>query len=170
MLIHSLTRLKDPTSIPIEVKEIKTYLKIDHDLEDKLIEDMIKAAVNTFEDVTATALMPQSWRVLYKNLDSSIIELPIRPVMEISNISTVTANGIKDITNYEIINDSLVLRSLYDADFISIDFTAGINSKNFIPANIKFALMEHIAFLYENRGEQRSFDRNKYAEFRAIKY
>ncbi|MFV9928027.1 MAG: hypothetical protein AB8V23_05590 [Candidatus Midichloria sp.] len=38
-----------------KIEEAKLYLKIDHDLENRL-----KTAVNTFEDTTAVALIPSN--------------------------------------------------------------------------------------------------------------
>jgi len=170
MLIHSLNRLEKPSYLPITVKEAKLYLKIDHDIEDLLIEDMIKAAVNSFEDVTATALIPQVWKVIYKDIDRNIIDIPIKPVANILNISTINSNHqISKITNYTLINNSLFFNISFPSQILIIEFQAGTEI-NFIPENIKLSLLEHIAFLYENRGENNQFDLNIYSKFRTIKY
>lgn len=173
MLIYSLHRIEKPKILPISIEEAKIYLKIDNNLEDQLIEDIIEAVVGHFENITSIAIAPQIWEIIYKYVDNSFIELPINPVSNIINIQWLDCNLEKcgPRPKYKIIGNTIALESIALQEALLIKFKAGrINDQYFIPANIKLILLDHAAFLYENRGTNKQFNLNVYNQFRNIKY
>ncbi|MDJ1258035.1 MAG: hypothetical protein MRQ07_05235 [Candidatus Midichloria sp.] len=104
---------------------------------------MIKAAVNTFEDTTAVALIPQIWQVIYKDADTNIIELPITPITKIIDISMINFdNRVKKINNsIGSFNNLLFFNPLPTSQLLIIEFLADLESpNNFISENIKLSL------------------------------
>lgn len=83
---------------------------------------MIKAAVNTFEDTTAVALIPQIWQVIYKDADTNIIELPIKPFTKIDISMINFDNRVKKINNYRLLNNSLFFNPLPTSQLLIIEF------------------------------------------------
>lgn len=172
MLIHSLKRIEASDLCPFDIEEVKSYLKIDHNLEDQIILKIMKAVVNEFEDYTAVALMSQKWRIVYKNVDRKILSFPIKPVIKIIKIEKADFYSHESQPmSYQFIQDALLIGYVSTSEFITVDFIAGLYPQNhFIPENIKIALLEHIAFLYENRGIAKKFDLSLYASFKVFQY
>ena len=169
MLIHSLQKLQRIGALPLTTSDMKLYLKIEHQLEDVLLQDMIAAATDSFERYTSTAITQQIWEVVYKKIDVIEIELPIRPVMKIIDVMHVDLNyQLQHINKYKLVDCILVIDPIPTCQFLTIRFQAGQDSWPTSEA-IKLALMEHIAFLYENRETNKNFDINKYARFCNIK-
>ena len=172
MLIHSLKRIKKPQALPVTLQEAKIFLKIDNDLEDNLLLNMIGSAVDSFEDYTAVALMPQHWSVIYKKINNVVIELPIKPVIAIKSISQMNLDlEEKQIAKYKFLRDTVFLPYLPVAEFIKIDFQAGhVDETQAIEEDIKLAILEHVSFCYVNRDINKKINLNRYSRFRSIAY
>jgi uncharacterized phiE125 gp8 family phage protein len=149
--------------------EAKTFLKVDSDIttDDTLIDDLILAAVNAFEQVAKRVL---SARTVTLKLDQwpadNIIYLDRGPVTGVTSVTCRTASGTQtvDSSGYIVISGQTETNPLvqikdtttlptpdgYTAA-ITVTYTCETTS---LPAMVKTALLQLISHWYENRAIQ----------------
>lgn len=89
--------------LPITVAQAKANGRIDGDAEDALIETYIKAALAHAEKWTGVAFQAQTWELLLDAFPAHEVELPLGPVMSITSVSYVDADGVTQTTaDYEV--------------------------------------------------------------------
>ena len=164
----------DITHPPINLGTVKTYLKIDNDIEDQLLLALITAAINQCEECTGLSLSKTQWTAKYKVLyDINEIILPRKPVASILSVGEYYYNGEKsaiDKSLYYLFEDRLVFKQTSTFSRWYINFEAGYDESNdSMPADIKATLLEHIADMYEKRNIHSNFPVKKYRKFRGIK-
>lgn len=148
--IIRLEQTTPPTDLPVTVYEAKAFLRIDHTAEDALIESLVAAARDVVENYLRRSVCTQTWTLVLDSLAKQVF-LP-RPL--ITNITSVEVDGlVADHSDYEsdacrliILNDALL-----DGE-ATIVYQAG-DSAN-IPDYAKLAVMQTVAYWYENRQGQ----------------
>jgi uncharacterized phiE125 gp8 family phage protein len=169
----NLTRLFSPPSLALDVNEVKAFLKIEHCLEDALLNMLILAATEKCERYTGIALLNQTWNAHYENVYTYKVRLPVKPANSIQEITIAYSDGMKAKFNprqYTLENNIVFLHSTPAASRMQIKFECGFgDSSDSIPADIKSVLLEHVAYLYEQRDQQIPFNMRKYDEFKEIK-
>lgn len=150
-------RTTQPSLEPVTVAEAKTFLRIDGTVEDALIGDMIKAARIGAEQQTGLSLITQSWTLAYDDCPPPYVSLPHGPVQSITavraideseQITTVAASSYHLSADKEQLN----FESIPSAYRVEIEYVAGFgNGASDVPADIKHALLIHVAWLYEHR-------------------
>ena len=165
MILISLKRVDNPVHSPIKLDLIKTYLKIDNDIEDQLLLTLIAAAINQCEECTGLALSKTQWDVTYKVFhDVNEIILPRKPVASILSVYGYYYNGEKseiDKKLYYLFENRLTFKQSLSFTKLSINFEAGYDNDE-VPADIKAILLEHIADMYEKRNLHSNFPIKKY--------
>lgn len=87
-------QLSAPSVEPVTLSEAKAHLRVESDHEDLLILDLIKVARQELERQTGLCLIDQSWRLFLDQWPScGSIDLPLRPVKEISEIRIFDHEG-----------------------------------------------------------------------------
>lgn len=162
---------------PLELAYVKSYLRIDHNKDDGLIEGFMAAARSAIEAYTSRALIPQKLELTlnagfavarsdrtYLSGDKSRgeqgIELPRSPFMEmVGDPILETDYGQKTLTDYRVDSSGRATKihfgpsaqaMLDGTGKIIIQFTAGYSADN-LPDGLKQALLMITAQLYENR-------------------
>ena len=172
MILISLKKADDTTHMSINLDAVKTYLKIDNDIEDQLLLTLIAAAINQCEECTGLALSKTQWEVTYKVFhDVDEIILPRKPVANILSVYGCYHNGERseiDKKLYYLFENRLTFKQSLSFTKLSINFEAGYDNDT-APADIKAILFEHIADMYEKRNLHSNFPIKKYKKFRGIK-
>lgn len=83
---------KPPLSEPLGLVEAKAHLRVQHDLEDELIQSLISAARERTEVVTRRAIARSVW-TLHLRRPAQVIELPRPPVVELVRLEYDDAEG-----------------------------------------------------------------------------
>ncbi len=163
----ALKLVTPPATEPVTLVEAKVHLRVDAVSEDALITSLITAAREYAETVTWRALITQTWKFYCDDWPvGDEILLPNAPLQSVASVKYKDTAGIQTtwgVSNYIVDTDSepgrVVLGyglswpsvTLYPANPIEIEFTAGYGVAAAVPASIKQAMLLLIGHLYENR-------------------
>lgn len=162
-----MTRLQSaaPAVEPVTLLEAKAHLRVDSDHEDGLILDLIKVARQELERQTALCLIDQNWRLFLDHWPiCGSIELPLRPVKEVTEIRVFDHEG-----NATLLDNSAYVLDAYGQvpklhmqktaiptqkhNGIEIDIVCGFGSAgNDVPDILKRAILVLVAHWFEFRG------------------
>lgn len=177
--MNSLLLITPPASEPLTLAEAKAHLRVDDSTDDNLIAALITAARQACESYTASALITQSWRLWLDRInfeqliECRVIPLARAPLLSITGVSSFDENGVETpfpAANYYSDTASkpgrLVLKDfstwpspMRRAAALKIDFEAGYGANTAtVPAPIRQGLLQHIAYLYEHRGDDTAGD------------
>jgi len=164
-----LTLTTPPALEPVTLAEAKAHLKLDTTDDDTLVTAMIAAARARAEWHTGRALLSQGWTL---HLDcwpaSGVIEIPLPPLQSVAAVTTYARDdgaSVLSASLYTVDAASAPARlalkqgvppptNLRNVNAIAVAFTAGYgDAADAVPPLLKGAILELIAFLYENRGE-----------------
>ena len=165
----SLQLITPPAVEPVTLADAKLHLKVDTSDDDALITRLITAARARAEWHTGRAVNTQNWMLWLDSWPScGVIEIPLPPLQNVSSITVYAPNdgaSVLDPATYQVDVASaparLMLKStvlppanLRLLNAVAITFTAGYGSAaSDVPAGLRAAILELIAFLYEHRGE-----------------
>lgn len=151
------------THEPVDLEEMKNYLKIDYTTDDDLIESLIKGARKQIEDELGGVAIVQRSFVQKQTGGLQRIELLRQPVQTMTSVNFFEyyeSTGTL-ITDYRRVNNLLYHKDGFwqtgrDADGYVITYTAGMVADNGqshqnIPRGIRSAIERVVAYLYENR-------------------
>ncbi len=152
-----LVKLEEPTIEPISIDEVKKFIRISGDYENNTIQDLIKSARQEAEKFMKSSILKQKWRLTYRNNLDAEIELPMGPVISIDAVKIIARDNSEtlfDSSNYQLSPAKyfLFFDKIPSGRFIAIDYFSGFDeTAESIPAQIKTALLNQVAYLYENR-------------------
>jgi uncharacterized phiE125 gp8 family phage protein len=158
----------EPTEEPVSVDQAKLYLRITHNHENDLIENLIRAARKKIEDMTNRTLMTTTYQLKLTNFPASLycpIVIPRPPTQSVTSVQYVDTAGTTQTwssTNWSL--DTFEEPSKIWPNFsvnypstrghvndITVTYVAGYSSSISIPPPIKQAMLSYIGQLYENR-------------------
>ena len=146
----------EPVGNPVLVSEVKEHLRIDHHEENEHLLRIAQAAVQQFEHLGQVAVIKQQIEVTAIN-PVYHFPLPIGPLSDIASL-TVTADGVQQL-NLEMApgfsRDTIILWCLHDVPEGAVwkfQYMAGLaEDRSTVPADIKLAIMDQAALLYDGR-------------------
>ena len=160
-----LTLDTPPAIEPVTLAEAKAHLKVDVGDDDALITALISAARARAEWHTGRAMITQAW-TLWLDAWPDVIELPLPPLQAVTALTTYgrdDAAHVLDGASYFVDTASGRVTLNYGRcpptdlrrlNAVAVAFTAGYGGAAAnVPPPLKEAILELIAFLYENRGE-----------------
>jgi uncharacterized phiE125 gp8 family phage protein len=160
-----LTLTTPPATEPVTLAEAKAHLKIDTADDDALIAALIPAARARAEWHTGRALITQGW-TLWLDAWPDIISIPLPPLQAVASVTTYARDDsarVQGPATYivDLAANRLALKqsipppsNLRRLNAVAVAFTAGYgDAAEDIPAPLRAAILEVVAFLYENRGE-----------------
>lgn len=151
-----------PSSEVLELATIKAFLRIEASdtSEDTLIELFRDGAVNFFEKYTSVVLRETVFEVINTVIFfERVSKLARSPITSIGSVKIKIDDVFTETTEFEEVLRAYPFIRLCDDlqpdvcdNFfeVKIQFTAGLSE---IPPSLQVALLNHIAFLYENRGD-----------------
>ena len=158
-----------PTEPAIELDVLKSWLRLDPSdcSEDKILNLLVKQAVSCFEAVSRRTLMNTGfktfrtcWYQFYELRKSKLVTIDDATYNDTDQINQIIDpsnyyNDFEDAYSRLIFNKAFTFPETSDRkDSIEIKFTAGLAATTEdVPADIQMALMEHVTFFYENRGD-----------------
>jgi len=169
---YSLQETSQPAVLPLAVADVKTYLRVDHNNDDSLIETLIEAATKLCEQATGLSLINRDISLYMDSWDNEILPLPSAPIVAVEAIKIYSSETVSNVylaSNYYVDNKNLyspriVLKSGpviplagIDVNGIEIQYTAGFGtSGEDVPALLKQGILQVVAYLYENRGDSQN--------------
>lgn len=160
----AFVRIVEPADEPITLQQAREQCRVDDDLEDALISDLIVTARDYCERVTGLPLMPQTM-VLY--CDRFCGEMVLKPnLIDVEKIEYIDHDGVLQAlepADYTIDKHSVV-GSVYPSygrgwppvrcqkNAVQITFTCGFANRSKVPETIKSAMKLLIEHWWQNRG------------------
>jgi uncharacterized phiE125 gp8 family phage protein len=140
-----------------DLAEIKQHLRVEHDLENDLINRYIETAHNFVEDYTSLAIGPQNFEeFLTPDIAENHVFLSMNPVNSITEVIEIDeTTGVQTTTtDYISITNSLGVRIKASPNkSYKVTYNAGI-SLDSLPYQINHAILLSVADMYENREEK----------------
>lgn len=151
-------QLNAPAEEPLTLAETKAYLHIEHNTEDAIISQCILATRQMAENLLKSSLVTQSWKIAFDKSAPVEIFLPMAPVQSITSVVLIDESGASSTVaaaNYYIDSSrsKLISEISLTADRVEISYIAGFGAATAVPASIKQGMLQHIASMYENRGD-----------------
>jgi hypothetical protein len=180
----------EPTQEPLTLQEVKEYLRVEDNTDERNLRPLIETARRYCEEHTGRTLISTTytqfldtpdeledplWEGIrtgpYLNFYKNYFQLAKAPVISVAHIKTYDDSDnatTYDSSKYYVDNAGeparVVLRKgetwptdLRVANAIEIQFTAGYSSPFSIPEPIRMGMLQHIAFLYEQRGDNQEY-------------
>lgn len=168
----SITTVSNVEAEILSVAEVKNYLRIDHDSDNELIENLIKTARETIENFVKKSIALHTYKLTldhqkfsYLSFENSnvpvsfdgIIRIPLKrpPVIQILKFQVNERNiKMRDYKLEEINYDAFLVSSSIQADpansVINIEYKAGFEPDK-VPYQIKLAALMLISNVYQAR-------------------
>lgn len=90
----TLLRMRAPLAEPVTVAQVKAQLRLDHNGDDAIIADFIKAARETVEREAGVALIDQGFRLTIDAVpENGIVNVPVHPVTAVTAVAVYDAAG-----------------------------------------------------------------------------
>ena len=165
----SLALVTPPAAEPVTLAEAKAHLKVDTTADDTLITSLVTAARARAEWHTGRAFVTQSWTLwLDAWPESGLIEIPLPPLQSVTQVKTYALDDTPSVLGpsvYHVDGASAPARLAGKIDFappanlravnaVEITFTAGYVAASAVPWPIKQAILQIVADLYANRGDE----------------
>lgn len=165
----SLNRISGPTVEPVTLPEAKIHLRVEHDEENALIQQLIVTAREQAEHATCRALTTQTWeRVLDAfPVGGGAIELAMPPVQSIASVKLINLQGSIETlapAAYSLDVDTqpgwLLPAAGYEwpatldaANAVRVRFVCGYGADgSFVPASIRQYILAHVGHWHCHRG------------------
>lgn len=155
---RGLVRIVAPAIEPLTLAETKLYLRKDGTAEDTLITDLISVAREHAEIFLKRSLLTQTWQMTLADYAPECLRLPMGPIQELSEIRLVAQDGTSAIfsdTLYSLdaVNEVVNFTTTPYSHSIEIDYVTGVENAADLPKSIRYGMLSHIAYLFDNRGE-----------------
>jgi uncharacterized phiE125 gp8 family phage protein len=166
---YELVSLVTPAEIPLSLTTLKQWLRLDvsDTSEDTILQLLVDQAVSCFEAVSRTILMNTNFKT-FRDVFSQWYELRKSKLVSITSVKYNDEDENQQTissSDYYFNADPFYSSLVFDKDYsfptissrpssIEIAFVAGLSATTaLVPADIQVALLNHVAFLYENRGD-----------------
>lgn len=186
-----ITVVTEASTYPLEVKDVKNFLKLDENEDELYVRSLIGSATEYVESYTSLSLINRTLKLSLDYLSEidvplwegtrtgpditirkTIINLPSSPVSSVTHIKTFDDQDTETTfasSKYYVDTASkparIILRSgetwptaLRVGNAVEITYVAGYGtSPKQVPEQIRLAMMQYIAFMYEHRGDFERF-------------
>lgn len=173
-----------PALEPVSLEEAKLHLRVDDDspstnLDDSLIEAVIKASRQWAEQFQNRAYITQTWNLYLDSFPrEKYIEIPKPPLQYVVSMTYKDGSGASQAVSFLDPSGTALLEtddylidiarepgrlylksgkawpaSLNEAQAVTIQFVAGYGDAADVPAMVKQSILLKVSSLYENRGD-----------------
>jgi uncharacterized phiE125 gp8 family phage protein len=156
-----------PSVLPVSLAEVKSHLRIDHGLDDSLLNVYLAAAINYvdgFSGILGRALCTQTWQERYSKWGD--LRLELLPVASIAQIAYMPESGAEvtvSAANYTLdwdefgsfvrFSENYTFPALStDPEPIRVQYVAGYGASASVPPPIKAAIMILAGHFYHQTG------------------
>jgi uncharacterized phiE125 gp8 family phage protein len=153
-----------PTARPVQLSDVKAFLRIDSTDDDALLDTLIRGAVQHLDGwrgLLGLALMPQTWEVTLDTFPCRI-KLPLGPVISVTSVRYLDAGNVLQtlpVERYQVLASAEIIpaygqiwpATLCYPDAVRVQYVAGHSNAAAVPEAIKQLIMLLIGHWYENR-------------------
>ena len=145
--------IKESQDLPIQLEDIKLFLKVDYEDEDDIIIRAFKTAIKQCEMMIGQTIIEKTYLYSTYKITKNNIQLLYGPVKNIESVKILNKNyeeiQLKDKDYFfDNINDKIIFKN--NIDFYRIDITYSA-IKTDINDDLKQAILIHTAKIFEDR-------------------
>jgi len=135
----------------IALAEAKLWLRVDHDEEDSLIQELLGDAIAQAETIMGRSLIEKTYTAIWASF-SAEVPVPFAPIDEIISVHRINQGEEVEITGYYVIADRLRFETVYGDSHpyyqqgLKVVYTAKADS---VP--VKTAIKQMLLTNYEDR-------------------
>jgi len=163
--MSSFVEYTAPTSEPVSLAEVKSFLRLTGSDEDSLLEMLVKAAREYAENFTGRQCMTATWDYSIDEIVGNEILLPRSPLQSITSINYYDTTNVLTLwasTNYVVDSSQAPpkITEAYErywpttmdkANAVIIRGVYGYTSASLVPGSLRLAILQLVAHFYENR-------------------
>lgn len=146
--------LEESSDLPIELDDIKLFLKVDYDDEDDIITRSFKTAIKQCELLIGQSIIDKTYKYSFYNEIKQSVNLLYGPVDSVESIKYINTNNEETTIN----SDSYFLDSIDNkiyfnnkpTGFYRLDITYKTKNDN-IAEDLKQAILFHTAKIFEDK-------------------
>ncbi len=166
--------IKESDILPMDLAEIKQFLKIDFDdeNEDNIIKRSFKSAIKQCELSIGRTIIEKLYQYSFYNRIENYIKLIYGPVKNIENIKIIKKNNMEKIIDnkdyfFDNISDKIFFNNI-PTDYYRLDviYTAGTEQ---ITEDLKQAILFHTTKIYEDKTGYSPIPRASYNIYKRYK-
>jgi uncharacterized phiE125 gp8 family phage protein len=147
----------------VALADLKAYLRLDHDGEDALLTDLVRAAARVAEDFTGLTLLTSTWRESFAGHQARYLRLSRAPAQAVLAVGVTPPGGSETVlapADYallwtdtrELVIDVNTVVSPQAA--IRVDYTAGLTADiNRLPEGLRHGLTRLVAHWFIHRDD-----------------
>ncbi len=149
--------------LPIKLKEAKDYLKVDGDTDNKVLQDMIATVVQYAERYTGRDMRSKTWKLVTDCFEDRIL-LRKSSVAAVTSVKYSVSGSLVTIATSVyylkighqfseiLLSDGQIWPTDLDDIESGIEIIFGTGTARY-SETMKIGSLEHLAFLYQNRGD-----------------
>ena len=150
---------KDLIVEPVSIEEAKLFCKVTGNDEDSLFVIWTSAARQALENYTQSSFGEKTILAIW-NDGSTVLNLPYGPVISINKVSWLNDDGTEtdlDINkDYWVYDESIKVSTMWSSGVrqykaVIVEYLAGYDNTEVLPAALKLAILKQIATEYEMR-------------------
>lgn len=157
--------LKNTPDIPVSLSDAKDFLKVTHSKEDALIQGLVESAISYGEKYTGRDFSIKTWDGFSEGLCLTgdalpYVELMRSPLVSVENVYNSISGVYVENTDYIRKDKFGYSRILFKSPYPMVDDTVAYTFKigftsgySILPEELKTVVLQHVNFLYENRGD-----------------
>lgn len=149
--IIDITIAEQNITEPVTLSQAKAQCIVDFSTDDNYMIDLIKQCRQEFESICGLSIVEKNITLIANWKREQ--QLPYPPVKSINDIKVKTGNATNGATEYDTPNCYSIDGGRFDlsgCQRLKIVYTTGMT---IVPEDLKLALLNLIAFRYENRGD-----------------
>ena len=153
----SIKKYTPPAGYAVSLAKVKEYLRINHDVEDALIAELISAATQGIERFLGQSIITQSYKITYNDNLPREVRLPYGPVQQIASVKAVDKAGVETVISSDAYYLDEAGNIVFDAcpvgHKIEVVYTTGYGDESQVPDDIITAMLSYITVMYEMRDD-----------------
>ncbi len=139
---------------PVTLEEVKSHLKITFTDEDTYLSMLIALCRRSLEEYTCTSMVQKTVTIF--GSFSEDLQLPYAPIGDLTSVHLWDGEAYEtaDTDDYQLHGEKNKYLCFNTCGKYKIVYAAGPASADLVPGNMKLALLNEIAFRYENHGDE----------------
>lgn len=136
--------------------EVKNYLRVSHDYDDKVIKNLIISAIDSAENFLGLSLHQRNVEFISNVVGRRVFQLKYSPVIEITDVTFEMTGRTRQLAKNEYSYDAeyaaLYLTRALAGEELKVSYTTGYENHN-IPHTISQGVLLHICSMYDREGD-----------------
>lgn len=158
--VQVTTDVADFAAEPLTLDQVKRHLNLlfdtsgsaQFDDDDTYLEELVTQCREALEQYLGISMAEKVYKAILRN-ECGGVELPFGPVTVVTSVKNKDGEDLTSGQTYQLRGNRFKWFEYPCSDYLEVDYIAGYDPTT-IPKGLQRALLEEIAFRYNNRGDQ----------------